>query len=47
MFSMGILNEVGAIRTPYTIDLELGDGRKVKAGVYIAAIRIREGKDQR
>ncbi|KPV64563.1 MAG: hypothetical protein AOA66_0096 [Candidatus Bathyarchaeota archaeon BA2] len=45
MFSMNLLDEVGAIKTSYTLDLELGDGRKVKAEVYVAAIRIedREG----
>jgi hypothetical protein len=32
-----LVEEVGAIRTPYTVDLELGDGRTVKASVYVAS----------
>lgn len=41
-----LLEEVGAVRIPpYTIPLELGDGRKVKAEVYAAAVKVgdREG----
>jgi len=41
-----LVKEVGAIKTPYTLDLELGDGRKVKAKaqVYVGSIEI-EGRE--
>jgi len=45
MLSIEVLDKVGAIKTPYIIELELGDGRKVEAEVYVVAIKIndREG----
>ena len=40
-----LMERVRAIKTPYIVDLELGDGRTVKASVYVASIRVedREG----
>jgi len=40
-----VLEEVGAVKSPHPIVLELGDGRKVKADVYVATVEIdgREG----
>jgi len=40
-----LVERVGALKTPYTVDLELGDGRTIKASVYVASIRVedREG----
>ncbi len=37
-----LAKKVGAIETPYTVDIELGDGRRVKARIYVASIRIQE-----
>lgn len=38
-----VLEEVGAVKVPpYIAPLELGDGRKVKADVYAAAIKVGE-----
>ena len=40
-----VLEEVGAVKTPHPIAVELADGRKVKADVYVATVEIdgREG----
>jgi len=40
-----LMEEVGAIKTPYTLDLELGDGRTIEASVYTVSIKVgdREG----
>jgi len=38
------LKKIGAIKTPHTVDLELGDGRVVKADVYVAVTSI-EGRE--
>ena len=45
MLSPKVFAEVGAVKASYTVDVELGDGRKVKAEVYyaLASIDGREG----
>ena len=35
-----VVEEVGAWAIPHTVDLELGDGRLVKAGVYAVILRL-------
>jgi len=39
-----ILEEVGAIKNPHPITLELGDGRRVEADVYMATVEV-EGRE--
>jgi len=46
MLSPKVVKQIGATKIPpYTLDVELGDGRKVSASVYAASIKIddREG----
>ena len=45
MLSPEVVKQVGAIKASFTMDVELGDGRKVKAEVYyaLASIDGREG----
>lgn len=46
MLSPKVVKQVGATKIPpYTLDVELGDGRKASVSVYAASIRIgdREG----
>jgi len=40
-----VVEEVGAMKASFTTDVELGDGRRVKAAVYLASASIdgREG----
>lgn len=37
-----LVEKIGAIKTPYTVDVELGDGRRIKTHIYVASIRIQE-----
>lgn len=37
-----LVGKIGAIKTPYTVYVELGDGRKIETSIYVASIRIRE-----
>ena len=37
-----LVEKIGAVETPYTVDVELGDGRKIKTRVYVASIKIQE-----
>jgi len=37
-----LVKEIGAVETPYTVDMELGDGRKIKTNIYVASIKIQE-----
>ena len=45
VLSPEVVKEVGAMKASFTTDVELGDGRKVKAAVYLASASIdgREG----
>jgi len=45
VLSPEVVKEVGAMKASFTTDVELGDGRKVKAAVYLASVSIdgREG----
>ena len=45
VLSPEVMTEIGAVKASYTVDVELGDGRKVKAEVYyaLASIDGREG----
>lgn len=45
VLSPEVVEEVGAIKASFTTDIMLGDGRKVKAAVYLASASIddREG----
>lgn len=40
-----VLKDVGAVKTPHPIAVELADGRRVKADVYVATVEVngREG----
>lgn len=40
VLSPEVMNQVGATKAFFTIDVELGDGRKVKAAVYYALASI-------
>jgi len=42
--SPALLEQVGAFKASFTMDVELADGRKVPASVYYAAIAI-DGRD--
>lgn len=39
-----IIKELDLIETPYTVELTLADGRKIKAKMYIAEIELRGRK---
>jgi len=37
-----LMEKIAAVETPYTVDVELGDGRKIRAHIYVASMRIHE-----
>ena len=37
-----LVENIGAIETPFTADVELGDVRKIKARIFVASIKIQE-----
>jgi len=36
------IKELGLLETPYTINLTLADGRKVKARIFLAEVRVKD-----
>ena len=36
------MEKIAALETPYTVDVELGDGRKIRAHIYVASMRVHE-----
>jgi len=40
------ISELGLIETPYSVELTLADGRRVKARLYLAEVEVKGGKDR-
>lgn len=42
--NQGVVEGIGLIETPYTVDLTLADGRKIKGKVYVAEVEVKNRK---